>query len=493
MSKGADTVIHPKARPSPMINKNAAEYSIVSASELNRIKVCTRALKRTCSRRRLIRECGISQFTLKALMRYAESEISMSHAQATEKERAELGESRRERILKIERERTQRQASQLAYEDNSVQRNQTLAKARQALDEQLDPVKKMNQMIAFAKVQTILDIQLEEKRMLQRQQEEEQRAVDMMMEQERLKAISLYEQRERIREEEQKRGAALIVHGIKEKEKRLFVEQEQKVRERLVALKQIEEEAKLEDSKQTEKREAQQKLMADALAVNAAVTKLKEEVKISERIEDMKLLEYQRIKDMKEREREEELMLAAAKREAELARLRSKQERAKDKHVELDALRAKRAMETAERAARERDRKECERRENINRSLMEARKIQQAERRLMLIDRAREEKAEFERVMAIQQQQDSIEKAAFEKDRQRLEMHVKELRNQIKATHEKKAQERQDLLEEGNMVRAQSKQETIRLEKIRKEKIDLMMKSHIPEKHCNNLKNLKLM
>lgn len=42
--------------------------------------------------------------------------------------------------------------------------------------------------------------------------------------------------------------------------------------------------------------------------------------------------------------------------------MRELQEKAQDRQAEIDALRAKRAREQAERAAREKDRKEAERR-----------------------------------------------------------------------------------------------------------------------------------
>lgn len=51
------------------------------------------------------------------------------------------------------------------------------------------------------------------------------------------------------------------------------------------------------------------------------------------------------------------------------------QEKANDRQAELDALRAKRAMEQNERNAREKERKEAEHRAKINEELLDARKI----------------------------------------------------------------------------------------------------------------------
>lgn len=49
-------------------------------------------------------------------------------------------------------------------------------------------------------------------------------------------------------------------------------------------------------------------------------------------------------------------------KEREVARLRELQEKAQDRQAEIDALRAKRAREQAERQAREKDRREAQKR-----------------------------------------------------------------------------------------------------------------------------------
>merc|ERR1712187_621561 len=77
---------------------------------------------------------------------------------------------------------------------------------------------------------------------------------------------------------------------------------------------------------------------------------------------------------------EMEKQALAAEKERETAKLRAMQEKAQDKAAEMDALRAKRAMEAAERAAREKERMERERQESINKELAEARKQQSGPR-----------------------------------------------------------------------------------------------------------------
>lgn len=57
----------------------------------------------------------------------------------------------------------------------------------------MDDVKNMNQMILYSKCVTIRDAQIEEKRNMMIESEEESRRLDLMMEIERLKAIENYE------------------------------------------------------------------------------------------------------------------------------------------------------------------------------------------------------------------------------------------------------------------------------------------------------------
>merc|ERR1711920_809539 len=95
------------------------------------------------------------------------------------------------------------------------QKNSVLERAKQMLDENMDDVKHMNQMMLYSKVVTIRDAQIQEKRQVQAEKEEEERTLDCMMEIERLKALKMYEEREKERLESQRSGAKVIIEQIK--------------------------------------------------------------------------------------------------------------------------------------------------------------------------------------------------------------------------------------------------------------------------------------
>ena len=357
-------------------------------------------------------------------------------------------------------------------------------RAKQALDEELDEVKRMNRMIAFAKVQTILDLQKDEKREIHRQHEEEDKKITALMESERLKALSQMDDRDKVRQDEQRKRALIILDQIKERESRKLLAEEIRGKERLHILAQISEEQVRQEKLALAKREAQRVLYEEVLEFNEAAIREKEAAFLKQRAEDEKIIDYQRQRDLKEREREESAALEAQTREAELAKLRSRQERVKDKALEMDALRAKRAMERAEREARQKEFTEKERVNAINESLAEARRIQQAEKQLLSIEEARLDKQEFQSMNTVLAKLMETEKRRSEVRKQKQEEHALELKRQMEAKLEKKMQERKDYLEEGNMVREQLHAEAVRLNEVRKQKLALILKSGVPERHC---------
>jgi len=172
--------------------------------------------------------------------------------------------------------------------------------------------------------------------------------------------------------------------------------------------------------------------------------------------------------------------------------LRAQQEKAADKAAEMDALRAKRAMEGAERAAREKARQEERRIAAINAELHEARQQQQAEKERRLAEQAKFERDEFERIIAVQMQQEDAERNRQYEEKTMRQQHAAELRCQIAAREERCLQDRRDFLEEGNVIRSQIHAERKKLEKIKDRKINQLQKAGVPEKYWAELARKKI-
>jgi len=339
---------------------------------------------------------------------------------------------------------------------------------------------------------TIRDAQIQEKRYIQQEKEEEEGQLDMMMEIERLKALKMYEEREKSKAEDLRRGAQVIVEQIKDRQAVRMREEEHRDQERQYILRQIEALKEEEVEQQKAKKVAAKRLMDEVNEANSAAMRIKEEKMLAEKLEDQKILDYQKSRELREREAEEDKVRQAAEKEKETAKLRAMQEKAADKAAEMDALRAKRAVEAAERVAREKEMQEKKRLEAINAELAEARKQQQAEKERSLAEQAKFERDEFERIIEVQMQQEAAEKQRQYEEKGMRMQHVEELRLQIAAREEKALQERRDFLEEGNVIRAQIGAERKKLEKIKERKIEELKRAGVPEKYWAELARKKI-
>jgi len=370
--------------------------------------------------------------------------------------------------------------------------NGVLAKAKQKMEENNDDVKQMNAMMMYSKVVTVRDAQIQEKRYIHQEREEEEAQLDTMMEIERLKALKMYEERNKARLIDQRRGAQVIIEQIKDRQIQRLREEESRDQERAFILKQINAMKAEEIELQKSKRVAATKLMEEVAVTNQATMKIKEEKILAERLDDQRILEYQREKEKREREIEAEKQRVAAEKEAETAKLRAQQEKAADKAAEMDALRAKRAFEAAERVARKKEQQEKDRQEAINEELAVARKRQTAEKERRLAEQAKAERDEFDRIIEVQILQEDAEKKKTADEKKTRYLHCDELRQQIAAREEKALQERRTFLEEGNHIRKEIAAERAKLEKIKQRKIDELKKSGVPEKYWSELARKKI-
>jgi len=467
---GKDTVQVRKKleRPGAAAKNPKTDAVVIGASELNRLRDNARLLSK-------------------------EEEIELKRRQnEAYAERMQKSVARKEKIRQMEEERKKNAMLADQDKDGRAQKNSVLERARDMLDEDMDDVKHMNQMMLYSKVVTIRDAQIQEKRHILTEREEEERCLDSMMEIERLKALKMYEEREKERLEDQRRGSKVIIEQIKDRQSQRMREEEARDQERAFILKQIESLKGEEVEQARQKKMAAERLMAEVNHANQAAMKIKEDKMISERLEEQRIIEYREAKELRDHEIEEEKARAAADKEQETARLRAMQEKAQDKAAEMDALRAKRAMEAAERLARQKEKAERERLEAIHQELSEARRQQQAEKERRLGEQAKFERDEFERIIEVQMQQEEAERQRQMEEKSTRMQHMQELRQQIAAREEQSLQERRDFLEEGNTNRASIGNERKRLEKIKMRKIEELKKAGVPEKYWAELARKKI-
>merc|ERR1712139_280754 len=188
-------------------------------------------------------------------------------------ERMKKSKDRKEKMMQMEEERKKNALLSDFEKDERAQKNGVLEKAKNMLDEEMDDVKHMNQMMLYSKIVTIRDAQIQEKRYVQQEKEEEERELDMMMEIERLKGLKMYEEREKARVDDQRKGASVIIEQIKDRQALRMREEEQRDQERAFILRQIDVLKQEEVEQQKAKKVAALRLMDEVNTANSAAMK----------------------------------------------------------------------------------------------------------------------------------------------------------------------------------------------------------------------------
>jgi hypothetical protein len=361
--------------------------------------------------------------------------------------------ARKAKIQAMDKER----ANKVQPTDIEIQNRQKdagiLSKAQAQMDEGLDDVKHMNQMVLYSKVVTIRDKQLEENKELEKEWVEEQKKLDLMMEIERLKAIKVSEEREHLRKDARRRGAAVIIDQIQEREVERIKQREQLQKEQEQMNRQIEQQRLNEIKAQEAKRERNLKLIAEVEAANKVALAKKGELRKKEQDEEQEIVRYNQEKVKREMEAAMEEKRIKEEKEREVARLREMQEKAADRQSEIDALRAKRAFEEGERQARAKEVAERERRAQQAADLEAARRRQFLERESMLAQQAKAERDDFLRIIETQKVAEQKERELEEEKKRQLRNHADVVRAQISKNQVTAQQDRLDYMEEGKKVR----------------------------------------
>jgi len=313
-----------------------------------------------------------------------------------------------------------------------------------------------------------------------------------MMEIERLKKIKYYEELEKYKKEELKKGHMVIIDQIKEREMDRLRKQEEKEREGQEIIKGIQALQKEEGEVSLKKKSFQKKLLDQIYDANHKAISAKQVKIIEEKAEEEKIVQYNIEKAQKDAEYQGEQKRIKDEKEREVARLREMQEKANDRQAELDALRAKRAVEMGERLAREKERTEAEKRHHNNHELFEVRKLQSLEKEKRLEEQAKQDRDEFQRIIVTQKQDRDLELKLEQERKGKIKEHADELKKQIALNEEKKKQDKRDYLEEGKKVKDNLTHQKRLLEDIKSNKLQHLKEHSIPDKYHYDLAKKKI-
>jgi hypothetical protein len=157
-------------------------------------------------------------------------------------------------------------------------------------------------MCLYAKIATIRDRQLDERKKLEDIYKRKENRLDEMMELERLKEIQFLEKKQEELKRQQKEGALIIIDQIKENEHERLKRNEQKEKERLQMLR------ALEIMKEEEKKREEEKKLTfaikarEAALANVAFILNKKEKILEEKELNLKIEKFNRDKAKQEEE-----------------------------------------------------------------------------------------------------------------------------------------------------------------------------------------------
>lgn len=422
----------------------------------------------------------------------APTNLASSTIEANRARRAEIAAERRARMQAMDEERRAKGGIKPIEDiEREARRNEDVAVARKKMDEGIDEVKYMNQVMLYAKCVTVRDAQVMEKQAIKSEIAEGERRIDMAMELERLKALRMYEEREQKRIEDRRKGAAIIRAQIEEREQERLRKIELKQQEQEAMLQHIERMKTDDRMESIKKKEAAKRLMEDVALANAEQIRLKNRQREMEQEEEHQIAAYLREKERREQEVQEEQLRIKAEKEKEIARLRSQQEKAQDKQAELDALRARRAQEAYDREWRQREKETAFRSSAINAELTRARETQMREREYLLSDQAKQEREEFERIIAVQKEAEEAERQKRENEMALRRQNAAALAKQIAEVEENRKKARRDFLEEGAHLKMEKRERDAMIDAIRSRKLKELEELDVPKQYRSEMMKKK--
>ena len=346
-----------------------------------------------------------------------------------------------------------------------------------------DAVKIMDKMVLYAKIATIRDRQLDERKVMEDIYKQKENRLEVMMELERLKEIQFLQDREKELKRQRMQGAKIVIEQIKESDHERMKKREQQERERIQMLKAMEKLAEEDKRRQEDLRLRQKNQINEAVAANKIAQLDKQKKILEEKEEDLKILIFQREKDKQEEAILAEKKRIAAEKEVELQKLREKQKRSSDKQGELDAIRAKRAFEENERKERQKEEEKKLEQQRIMEMLVMENKKQKEAKEKILAEEAKKEKEEFnKRIMEQMKEMEKEKEIALKKKEDNLK-NQEAILQQIAKKEELGKNSYQEKMEEGRKIKEKLDEYKKNLEAIRRQKIAELKSLNIKDKY----------
>ena len=401
----------------------------ITASELNRIKESAQAIGET-----------------------SKINNASSFCKETKPQRTDIGAARKEHMKRLEKMEIEKQRN-ACNQVQSDKFDRICKKAQEKIDEQEDIMKLLLTCSERAKTFAIRDQQLKDKTERDKQERDYEQRMILAMEIDRLKEIEAREAEEAQKVKKMVDGRKVIERQIADRhETKLLMEEarDKENREMLEQMKmyQLQDEEKARIRRERSARHREEIIRAREEHINA-----KREHRLLEKKEDEMMIAYQMAQDEKLRQREAEEEEAERKKRENQKHLLDVQERTLDRRAEIDELRARRAVEDAERKYRQKQLLEAQKKKKDIEALDMARKQQEQERTDKAQREIAEKQEEYENAIKHAHAMAARERAEAEREKERITKLITNLQDQIEENRAMKITHEKEKLREGALVK----------------------------------------
>ena len=378
----------------------------------------------------------------------------------------------------------------LEYDKNNKQYNplftyesQKITDPYTIVDKNDDAIKDLNILCKYAKIATIRDKQLDERKQMENLYKQKEQRLDLMMELERLKEIKFKEEREKETKKLNNERKQVIIDQILDNERVRIKKREMIEKEKIQMKLQLEKFEEEEKKRILHEKQIKEQRIKQCLEVDKIAILLKQKKKIEEKEEELRDVKYNIEKAKKEEEYIKEKKRIALEKEKEIQLLREKQKKAQDKQAEMDAIRAKRDYEEAERKAILKEKEDEILKQKKLMECIEDNEKHKKVKEKQIADEIKREKEEYEKMKLERERQIEEEK---EKERQKIKILMKNgefVQNQMKEKEEKNRSGWKEKFEEGRKIKKIHDDYYNSIEMIKQQKIAELRALNIKDKY----------
>ena len=346
-----------------------------------------------------------------------------------------------------------------------------------------DAIKELNILCKHAKIASIRDKQLDERKHMENMYKKKEEKLDFMMELERLKEIKYKEEQEKESKKLNLDSQKIIIEQILDNERERLKKREQIEKDKLQMRMQIEKLEEEEKKRILREKHLKEQRIQECLKADQYAILQKQKKRIEEKESELKDAKYNIEKAKKEEEYIKEKKRIALEKEKEIQALREKQEKAQDKQAELDATRAKRVYEETERKAKLKEKEEEILKAKKMKECIEENEKHRKIKEEMKINEIIKEKEEYERLAKERQREIEEEK---EKQRQKIKLLIENgnmVKNQIIEKEEKNRKKLNEKYEDMKKIRQMNDVYYNSVDLIKKQKIEELRAMNINEKY----------